>query len=28
LIECKACQMMPGEIEKITTEALQAIEKI
>jgi len=27
LIECKACQMMPGEIEKITTEALQAIEK-
>jgi hypothetical protein len=28
LTECKACQMMPGEIEKITTEALQAIEKI
>jgi hypothetical protein len=28
LIECKACQMMPGRIEAITTEALQAIEKI
>ncbi|MFA5208438.1 MAG: hypothetical protein WC428_07395 [Candidatus Paceibacterota bacterium] len=27
LIECRVCSMMPGEVEKITTEALAAIER-
>ena len=26
-IECRVCSMMPGEVEKITTEALAAIER-
>jgi hypothetical protein len=27
LIECRVCSMMPGEVEKITTEALASIER-